>query len=137
MLIFLSQFFCQQPHVGQKLNTHEKISKNYGLSRTNIVRYLRINQLIEGLKKRLDDEELPFTVAVTLSFLKEKEQELLEKNIALNHFLINTKKANKLKDLSKRNELDEVNLYNILNGEVFSYVRFTEITRCSCFSESD
>lgn len=68
----------------------------------------------------MDEGELLFTVAVTLSFSKKKEQELLEKNIALNCFLINIKKANKLKELSKRGELDEVSLYNILNGEVFS-----------------
>lgn len=109
--------------VGQKLNTHEKISKNYGLSRTNVVRYLRIIHLINPLKRRLDDDELAFTVAVALSFLRKEEQELLEKHIELNNFIITSKKTIKLKDFSKTNQLDEVDIYNILNGEDF---RMTE-----------
>lgn len=105
--------------VGERKNSNQIIAKNYNLSARNVSRYLRITHLTNPLKKRLDNEELPFTVAVSLSFLKQEEQESLEKHIILNNFSINTKKANKLKAFSQMNQLDEADLYNILTGEDF------------------
>lgn len=61
---------------GQK--TRDKLGKEYELSSTSIARYLHINNLIPALKKRIDKKEIGMRVADSLSFLKPKEQELIE-----------------------------------------------------------
>ena len=72
---------CAQ--LGHKLKSREVVAKEYSLSRNTVARYLRINQLIPSLKTRLDNGEFAFIPAVTLSFLKETEQQLLDKCVGL------------------------------------------------------
>jgi ParB family chromosome partitioning protein len=65
--------------VEKKLTSIEKVGETYSLSKDTVARYLRINQLIPALKSRLDNGDFAFIPAVTLSFLKEAEQTLLDK----------------------------------------------------------
>jgi ParB family chromosome partitioning protein len=79
--------------LAQKSHSNRKIAEMYSLSKDTVARYLRINKLIIALKTRLDNGELAFLSAVTLSFLKEAEQDMLEHCMTLNRFSADMKKA--------------------------------------------
>ena len=103
---------------GHKLKSREFVAREYSLSRNTVARYLRLNHLVRALRPRLDSGELAFLPAVTLSFLKEDEQLLLEKCLGLNAFKVDMKKADILRQYSEKGKLDEEGIYLILSGEV-------------------
>ena len=107
---------CAQ--VEHKLKSRDIVAKEYSLSKDTVARYLRVHQLIPTLKTRLDNGEFAFIPAVTLSFLKESEQKLLDKSIELNGFAVDMKKADILRQYSEKGKLNDENIYLILSGEV-------------------
>jgi ParB family chromosome partitioning protein len=94
------------------------VAELYSLSAKTVSRYLRVHQLIPALKTRLDSGEFAFIAAVTLSFLKESEQQLVDTCVELNGFAVDMKKADALRQYSEKIKLDEENIYLILSGEV-------------------
>ena len=102
----------------QKLDSRDAISKEYSLSNHKVVQYLRVSKLISVLKERLDIDELGLTAAVTLSFLNEVDQAMLDKCIGLNGFKVDMRKADTLRGYSEKGKLDEENIYLILSGEI-------------------
>ncbi len=107
---------CAQ--VGHKLKSRETVAKEYSLSRNTVARYLRIHQLIPALKTMLDAGAVSFIPAVTLSFLKTREQKEVAHCIELNGFNCDMKKADVLRQYSQDGKLDEDNTFLILNGEI-------------------
>jgi ParB family chromosome partitioning protein len=63
---------------GHKLPARELLAKTYGIGGSVVERYLRVNKLIEPLKTRLDNGEIPLFAAVDAAALNIAEQELLE-----------------------------------------------------------
>ena len=63
--------------LGHRLKTRDKLGLQYGLGKTTIARYLRINKLIPELKELLDRNEIGMRAAEALSFLKSDEQAIL------------------------------------------------------------
>lgn len=61
-------------HDVHKLKSRDAIGEEYGMTGRNIARYMRVQQLEEPLKERLDDGTLPLAAAVDLSYLSDKEQ---------------------------------------------------------------
>ena len=55
--------------------------------------------------------------AITLSFLKEQEQKIVEDCISLNKYKLDIKKADLLRQYSEKSKLDADNVYLILSGE--------------------
>jgi ParB family chromosome partitioning protein len=104
--------------VGEKLRSDVRVAEMYSLSKINVSRYLRINQLINELKIRLDNGGIAFIPAVTLSFLKESEQQELARCAEINKFSIDMKKADTLRAFSEKGKLDDERIYLILNGEI-------------------
>jgi ParB family chromosome partitioning protein len=92
--------------VGTKSTTKDKVAEQYGLSQSTIMRYLRVNKLIQPLKARLDKGEIAMRVAVTLSYLREKEQELVESQLA-DGGKLSIKIANTLRESSEKHELNK------------------------------
>lgn len=80
-----------------------KLGAQYGLSKDTIARYLRVNNVIPTIKKRLDDGEIALRVAVTLSYLKRPEQEAVEQQISRGKKLT-IKIANLLRDEADKGE---------------------------------
>lgn len=67
-------------HVGQKLRgktSRDQIAAGSPDSSSQIQRYLRLNELIPELLKRVDDGLLALTPAVEVSFMSEEEQKML------------------------------------------------------------
>lgn len=61
-----------------KLDAGKEIALSNNKSRASIFRYIRLNQLTDGLLAMVDEEILPFRAGVELSYLKQSEQIALE-----------------------------------------------------------
>lgn len=95
-------------------NSREKVGEEYGLSRNSVARLLRINKLILGLKNLVDDGNIPIRAAVDLSYLTEKDQ-----NMVVNpakKFKVDMKKAELLRNFSEAQGLNLMTIIRILNG---------------------
>lgn len=102
----------------QKMDTREKLAREYGLKPFSIAQYIRIHKLNQRMKRRLDNGEFAISPAVALSFLSESEQEQLDRCLELNGFSIDGKKAALLRDYATRRKLDNDSIYLILSGEL-------------------
>lgn len=61
-------------HDVHRLKSRDAVGEEYGMTGRNIARYIRVNQLEQPLKKRLDEGKLSLAAAVDLSYLSVKEQ---------------------------------------------------------------
>jgi ParB family chromosome partitioning protein len=107
--------------LAQKFHSDRKVAEMYSLSKDTIARYLRIDKLIPSLKTRLDNGEIAFIPAVTLSFLREEQQEQLDYCLELNGirgFRVDMTKANILREYSDKGKLDPDSIFCILTGEI-------------------
>jgi len=107
---------CAQ--VAHKLKSRDIVAKQYGLSKDTVARYLRINQLILPLKDLLDNGNIAFLSAVTLSYLDDAEQKLLADCVAKHNLPIDMKKADMLRKYSEKHGLDSDSIYRILSGSM-------------------
>ena len=103
--------------VANKLTSISKVGQEYGLSKDTVARYLRIHVLTTELKIMLDDGNIAFMSAVTLSYLKIEEQTLLVDCMERNKLSVDMKKAEILRQYSGKGKLDGENLYKILMGD--------------------
>ena len=104
--------------VGTSTNTIRGISGDYGLSKNTVARYLRINELIDELKARLNGDgvgdKLSVRTAVSLSYLRKDEQEIVEKLLAGSLYHIDMRKATELRKVSGERELTKSDISRIL-----------------------
>ena len=67
------------PQVGEKLLTVEKVGLDNGDSKNQVLRYIRLTELIPEILRMVDDGRIALTPAVELSYLTKLEQrDLLE-----------------------------------------------------------
>ena len=111
--------FATSDPVGQKLNSREKTAQNYGLGSTSVARYLRINQLTDELKARLDNGEFTVRTAVDISYLPTEEQNNLNTLLNKEVYKLDMKKATQLRELSERDKLSTQIIEDILSGVAF------------------
>lgn len=90
----------------QKTDTYEILNEEYKLSERNIRNYIRLTYLCDGLLTFIDNNVIPFSAGVELSYLKDKEQNLLYGIITSKNYRISIDKATELKNLSKNIEED-------------------------------
>lgn len=102
----------------KKARPTEKVGQQYALSKDTVARYLRLHELIPGILQRVDNEEIAFIPAVTLSFLKKPEQEDLENALCQKKYTINMAKAIQLRTFSETSGLDIEKIKAILSGEI-------------------
>ena len=101
--------------VGQKLGARVKAGKEYGLSGTNVARYLRINNLIPEFKKRLNTGAISFIAAVNLSYLSIEEQGLVYEVLASSRHKLSISESEELRKVKKPLTRDDV--YQIVEDE--------------------
>lgn len=103
--------------------TAEKIGKEAKESEKTVRRYIRLTYLIPKLLKIVDNSELDLSPsmalrpAVEISYLNEKEQQLLFKYIEMNLVTPSLAQAIELKNLSQKGELTHGVLQNIMDKE--------------------
>ncbi len=104
--------------VGHGMRTRDKLGAQYSLGKTTVARYLRVNKLIPALKKRLDNNEIAMRAAEALSYLRVKEQNIVE-NLLAKGTKININQADTLKAESEKGELNLINISEILSSGYF------------------
>jgi len=94
-----------------------KTADYYGLDSSTAARYLRISKLIKPLKDMMDDGELAVRSGVALSYLSEKEQEIVEGAVANGNYKIDMKKAEALRLASRKGILTAGYVEELLSGK--------------------
>lgn len=59
---------------GPQKRTDEIVGEDMGMSRNQVQRLVRVNDLVPELKQQVDDKSLPFNTGVALSYLSPEEQ---------------------------------------------------------------
>jgi ParB family chromosome partitioning protein len=96
----------------------DEIADRYGMSRTKIQRYIRLNYLIEELSGMVDDGKIALAPAVSLSFLKQDEQRAVLECVEANGFKVDMKMASKLYAYSKAGTLTTERIRTVLSGVI-------------------
>lgn len=92
--------------IGLKLST-EIIGEQSGDSRNQVKRYIRLTHLIPDILEMVDNKNIAFNAAVEISYLSEKEQELLHDNMDVNECSPSLSQAKRLKKYSQDGKLTE------------------------------
>ena len=98
-----------------KSKSRETLGTEYNLTGRSVATYLRINELITPLKRRIDDAEFPIVAAVQLSFLTEQEEQMVEDVLSENEYKVNEEKATLLRKYT--GNLTPERTEQILSGE--------------------
>lgn len=106
------------PQVGARMRADEKVGEKYNLSKNTVARYIRLNELIPALLSRVDNLEIAFIPAVSLSFVKKSEQTQIESTIADNNFKVDMVKADILRSNSEAGSLTADRIFAVLSGEL-------------------
>ena len=99
-----------------RLTSAEVIGEKYGMSHDNVARYIRINKLIEPIKERVDDGEIAVRSAVSLSYLPENQQGIVEDILGDGNYRIDMNKAEALRLASEKKPLTHETAEQILVG---------------------
>ena len=86
-------------HDVQKLKNRDAIGKEYGMTGRNIARYMRVNQLSQPLKEKLDSGTLTLVAAVDLSYRSAEEQNAVLELAEQGGIKLDCKTAKGIKDM--------------------------------------
>jgi ParB family chromosome partitioning protein len=108
---------------GKRLTARDKAGAIYGLDRMSVTRYLRINKLIKPLRDRLDANfldgdptsvDISFRAAVSLSYLRDSEQEIVEDALRKLTDKVGMREAEQLRQLSADHKLTKAEIDAVL-----------------------
>lgn len=103
--------------LGENLLSVEIVGKEKGDSARQVHRYIRLTELIPELLEMVDAEKIGLSPAVEISYLKEYEQKLLLNAIEFYEHTPSLSQAQTLKELSKKYELNEDSIEDIMCEE--------------------
>lgn len=110
---------CTQ--VGYKLDDGKKsvqiVADQAGESRTQVQRFIRLNELTPQLQQMVDEKKIAMTPAVELSYLKPEEQALLLDTIESEQATPSLSQAQRLKKFSAEGHLNEDSMLAIMSEE--------------------
>ena len=102
------------PQVGEKLLTVEKIGLDGGDSKNQVLRYIRLTELIPQILSMVDAGKIALTPAVELSYLTGQEQQDLLETMESEDCTPSLSQAVQLKKLSQSGELTMDKIFEIL-----------------------
>ena len=100
--------------VGEKLPTAAKIGMESGDSMNQVLRYIRLTELIPEILQMVDDGKIALTPAVELSYLTKLEQRDLLETMESEDCTPSLSQAIQMKRLSQSGELDIDRIFDIL-----------------------
>ena len=106
--------------VDPKLNgdrSKEQLASEGNDSASQILRYIRLTELIPELLGLVDRHSLKFIPAVTLSYLTKEQQQMLGNVMEHNHVVPSLVQATQIRQLSTTCKLDEITLERIFAGK--------------------
>ena len=110
----LSHQGTTSPQVGEKLLTVERVGLEAGDSKNQVLRYIRLTNLIPGILEKVDEGKIALTPAVELSYLTETEQANLLETMECEDCTPSLSQAIQLKLLSQSGNLDIYTIFDIL-----------------------
>lgn len=103
---------------GHRMKSREIIGNEYGLSQTNVTRYIRLSYLIPSLLKQVDAGEIAFLAAYELSFVEDKDkQQQIAEFMEYDGYKLDMKRAELLRTHYEGKKLTEDAIVQILSGE--------------------
>ena len=102
------------PQVGEKLLTVEKVGLEAGDSKNQVLRYIRLTNLIPGILQKVDEGRIALTPAVELSYLTDAEQEDLLETMESEDCTPSLSQAIQMKALSQSGQLDMDTIFHIM-----------------------
>ena len=102
------------PQVGEKLLTVEKVGLDAGDSKNQVLRYIRLTELIPKILTMVDSGRIALTPAVELSYLTRQEQQDLLETMESEDCTPSLSQAIQMKKLSQAGELDMDKIFDIL-----------------------
>ena len=100
--------------VGEKLPTTAIIGKDGGDSMNQVLRYIRLTNLIPGILQKVDEGRIALTPAVELSYLTDAEQEDLLETMESEDCTPSLSQAIQMKALSQSGQLDMDKIFSIM-----------------------
>ena len=112
--------------VEQKLGAREKVAQEAGESSgVQVMRYIRLTELIPPLLDMVDERRIAFNPAYELSFLTKDEQTMLLDAMDSEQATPSLSQAQRLKQFSQRGELDAAVMCAIMSEEKKEVERVT------------
>ena len=102
------------PQVGEKLLTVEKVGLDCGDSKNQVIRYIRLTELLPEILTMVDEGKIAFTPAVELSYLNKQEQRDLLETMESEDCTPSLSQAIQMKKLSQSGELTMDGIFEIL-----------------------
>lgn len=108
--------------VGQKLKGGQKwsidrVAAEAQESKTQVQRYIRLNELSPPLQQMVDEQKIALTPAVEISFLKPEEQALLVETIDSEQATPSLSQAQRMRKLSQSGDLNEDSMLGIMTEQ--------------------
>ena len=100
--------------VGEKLPTTAIVGKDGGDSMNQVLRYIRLTNLIPGILQKVDEGRIALTPAVELSYLTEWEQRDLLETMESEDCTPSLSQAIQMKALSQSGQLDMDTIFRIM-----------------------
>ena len=95
--------------------SRDVVAQKQGIGKDQVRYYIRLNYLNLDLLKRVDGNEIAIRAAVSLSYLNEEEQNVIEEKLT-DGKTIDISKAEKLRSVSEHGRLDDDAMDRILDG---------------------
>lgn len=90
--------------------TDQIVADEMGISRNQVNRLVKINDLVPELKQQVDDKKLPFNTAVELAYMKPDEQDKVVEVMKKEQIVPSMAQATALKEASRHAETMQKNL---------------------------
>ena len=104
--------------VGQKSKwSIEQSAEQAGESKSQVQRYIRLNELSPELLQMVDEKKIAFNPAYELSFLKPEEQQMLVTTIDYEQATPSLSQAQRMKKVSQAGRLNEDSMLAIMSEE--------------------
>ena len=100
--------------LGKKLHSGELLAQEVPDSQTQIYRYIRLNELNDGLLNLTDEGRIGIRPAVELSYLKKEEQDALLETISYEDATPSLAQAIKMRKFSNEGKLNEDVILSIM-----------------------
>lgn len=100
-----------------KLDSAEKLGKEFDDSRATVFRYIRLTELIPKILDMVDSERIAFRPAVEISYLTKEEQKILLNCMKYFDCTPSLSQAIQLKELSRKKELTKDIINSLISTE--------------------
>lgn len=100
-----------------KLDSAEKLGKEFDDSRATVFRYIRLTELIPKILDMVDNERIAFRPAVEISYLTKDEQNMLLDCMEYSDCTPSLSQAIQLKELSRKKELNQDTMDSLMEQE--------------------